>query len=212
MASGVDLSSAMTPSETTKTLHRLTNPKKIQDFLNGFTKKSASEECIVRSPKVVLESGTANCMEGALLACAALLLDGEQALLLDLKVGVRNHNDVDHVVALFKRNGCYGAISRTSHAVLRYREPVYATVRELALSYFHEYFTDDGRKTLRSFSDPFDVVKAFGTEWIESDDDLYLMAVALDDSPHHDILTPDMMRNLRPADDIEIRAGKIVEG
>ena len=201
----------MNSTETTKSLKRLTSPKKIQDFLNGFERKSSREERIVRSPKAVLESGTANCMEGALLACAALLLNGEKALLLDLKVSARNTNDVDHVVALFKRNGCYGAISRTSHAVLRYREPVYATVRELALSYFHEYFTDDGKKTLRSFSDPFDVVAAFGTEWIESDEDIYMMAVALDDSPHHDILTPDMARNLRLADAIEIEAGKIVE-
>lgn len=192
-------------------LRRLKNPKAIQDFLNTLGKRHSSEAHIVRSPKAVLAAGNANCIEGALVACAALLAIGEKALLLDLKVGAKNTKDVDHVVALFKKDGYYGALSKTSHAVLRYREPIYKSVRELALSYFHEYFTDDGKKTLRSYSDPFDVVKNCGTSWIESDEDLYELAAALDDATHHDILTPAMARNLRPADPIEIAAGKLVE-
>lgn len=192
-------------------LRRLNSPKAIQDFLNTLGKRPLNEPKIVRSPKAVLAAGTANCIEGALVACAALLSAGERPFLLDLKVGTRNTHDVDHVVTIFKKNGCYGALSRTSHAVLRYREPVYKSVRELAMSYFHEYFTDDGKKTLRSYSDPFDVVKNCGTDWIESDEDLYELAAALDESPHHDILTPAMVRNLRLADPIEIQAGKIIE-
>lgn len=192
-------------------IKKLRSPQAIQDFLNTLGKKNPQEPIIVRSPKAALAAGNANCIEGALIACAALLASGEKARLLDLKVGARNTKDVDHVVALFKRGGRYGAISKTSHAVLRYREPVYESVRELAMSYFHEYFTDDGKKTLRSYSDPFDVTKAFGTHWIESEKDLYELAVALDESPHHDILTPAMVRALRPADAIEIAAGKLVE-
>ncbi len=131
--------------------------------------------------------------------------------MLDLKVGKRNTKDEDHVVALFSAHGRYGAISKTSHAVLRYREPVYKTIRELAMSYFHEYFTDDGKKTLRSFSKPFDIEKHFGTDWIDSAEDLYEIAVALDEHPHEDILSPKMAKGLRLADPIEIKAGKIVE-
>lgn len=203
----------MTPphADILKKLRPLKDPKKIQDFLNGLGRRTGKEKHIVRSPKAVLEEGTANCIEGALVAAAALLMHGERALLLDLKVGARNTKDVDHVVALFERDGHYGAISKTSHAVLRYREPVYESVRELALSYFHEYFTDDGKKTLRSYSEPFDISAHFGTSWVTSDEDLYLLAVALDDSPHHSILSPKAVRNLRLADPIEIQAGKIIE-
>jgi hypothetical protein len=193
------------------TLTALSSPKKIQDFLNTLGKRSLSEKHIVRSPETVLQDRTATCMEGALLAAAALMQAGNKPLLLDLKVGSRNTNDVDHVVALFMKDSCYGALSRTSHAVLRYREPVYRSIRELAMSYFHEYFTDDGKKTLRSFSKPFDIAKHFGTDWITSKEDLYLIAVALDDSPHEDILTKEMIKGLRLADPIEIEAGKLVE-
>ena len=166
---------------------------------------------IVRSPLKAIEAGEASCMEGALIAAAALAYHGAPALLLDLKVAPDNIRDTDHVVTLFKWQGCYGAISKTSHAVLRYREPAYKTLRELVMSYFHEYFLDDGIKALRSHSKPFDVIKAFGTTWIESDDDLYEIACALDDSPHADVLPKGLVRRLRKADAIEIEAGRLKE-
>ena len=95
--------------------------------------------------------------------------------------------------------------------MLRYREPVYLTVRELAMSYFHEYFTDDGTKTLRSFSKPFDVEKTFGAEWVNSGEDLFEIACALDDSPHTEIAPAVAMRKLRKADPVEIEMGKVLE-
>ncbi len=191
----------------------LNSPKKIQDFLNTFNQKPEEKNGhIVRSPRTVLQTRTANCMEGALLAATILQFHGEKPLLLDLKVADTNNKDVDHVVALFEMDGHYGAISRTSHAVLRYREPIYKTLRELVLSYFHEYFTNsDGKKTLRSYSKPFDVSKRFGTRWITTEHDIFEIAVALDESPHFEILTKKMERNLRRADPIEIEAGKLVE-
>ena len=192
-------------------LRSLDTPQKIQDFLNTLATREQSGGRIVRSPKTVLHDNRATCMEGALFAAAALARAGKRPLLLDLKVADSNTDDVDHVVALFRQNGSWGAISKTSHAVLRYREPIYKTIRELALSYFHEYFTDDGKKTLRHFSEPFDIEEHFGTDWIESGKDLYEIACALDDFPHHDILTPDMEKNLRLADAIEIEAGKLKE-
>ena len=194
-----------------KLFQKLTNPKKIQDFINTLKKRTDFSGHIVRSPRITLAAGDATCIEGALVAAYALMRLGEKPLLLDLKVGARNENDVDHVVALFKKDGYWGAISKTSHAVLRYREPIYKSIRELALSYFHEYFTDDGKKTLRSFSEPFDVRKHFGTAWAENDEDLFEIAVAIDESPHTMILTPNMERNLRRADSIEISAGKLTD-
>lgn len=189
----------------------LTTPTKIQSFLNSLGKKPSKDTHIVRSPRAVIKNGNANCMEGALLALALLHTHGIETYLLDLKVGERNTQDVDHVVTLFKNGDHWGAISKTSHSVLRYREPIYASVRELAISYFHEYFTDDGKKNLRSFSEPFDVLKRFGIEWVTSGEDLYEIAALLDESPHTKILTKQMERGLRRADPLEIEAGKLEE-
>lgn len=187
---------------------KLNTPAKIQDFINklppNFEKKG--ETC--SSPRVTLTRGTAHCLEGAYLAAAILLFHGERPLLLDLK---SSKKDFDHVVALFKYDGNWGAISKTNHAVLRYREPVYKSVRELAMSYFHEYFTNsDGKKTLKSFSYPFNL-KKFGTKWITEKDDLWEIGALLDDSLHVEIISKKTSRNLRKADPIEIRAGKLIE-
>jgi hypothetical protein len=146
-------------------------------------------------------------MEGALLAAAILWYHGEKPLLLDLKT---TNDDQDHVVALFKQNGCFGAISKTNHGVLRYREPIFKTVRELALSYFSEYFLHDGRKTLRSYSQPFDLSK-LDPSWLISDKDLWNMVKMLDKSPHTALLTTKQIKNLRLAEPVEIAAGKVVE-
>jgi hypothetical protein len=149
-----------------------------------------------------------HCLEGALIAALALWVQGEPALLLDLKT---NGRDADHVVTLYKRNGYWGAISKTNHASLRFRDPVYKTLRELALSYFHEYFLDtNGKKVLRSFSNPFNL-KRINTSWITTDEDLHAIAEAIDTSPHHTLVPKKNIRCIRPADSMERKAGKILE-
>ncbi|MBI2057456.1 MAG: hypothetical protein HYT63_00510 [Candidatus Yanofskybacteria bacterium] len=198
-------------SEELVIFYRLSTPKKIQDFLEklpiNFEKKG--DTCM--SPRRILREKKAHCMEGALFAATALWFHGQKPLLLDLK---SVDHDFDHVVALFKNppagGGKWGAISKTNHAVLRYREPVYRDVRELAMSFFHEYFTDDGKKTMRSFSRPFNLQK-FGYNWITSEKDLWEIADALDASKHYPILTKKTLAGLRKADLVEIKAGKITQ-
>ena len=152
-----------------RTLQRLNTPVRIQDFLETIPYSFDHGRDMLRSPRRVLHEHTAHCIEGALLAVAALWVNGARPLLLDVRA---TPDDLDHVVALFRSHGYWGAISKTNHAVLRFREPVYRTVRELAMSYFHEYFLDDGRKTMRDYSDPFDVGRRFGYEWLTTEDDL----------------------------------------
>jgi len=194
-----------------KIFNKLSTPQKAQDYINTIPMRHDENEPIVRSPLHTIHAHEASCIEGAMLACTILAYHGYDTYLLDLKVDVRNTADCDHVVALFKKDGYVGAISKTTHAVLRYREPIYKSVRELAMTYFHEYFLDNGKKTLRSFSNRFDIFKKFGYNWIGSERDLYEIACALDNSPHTTILSPSMIRNLRNADPIEIAAGKIKE-
>lgn len=180
-------------------LKKLNSPRKIQDYLNKLPfnreKKGETYMSVGRS----LKAGTVHCFEGALVAAAALWIHGERPFLVDFKTV---KEDEDHVVVLFRRGGGWGAISKTNHAVLRYREPVYRDLRELAMSYFHEYFMTDGFKTLRTYSKPFDLSKK-GTHWLTSSNDLIDMVNELEFSPHIKILTPAQVRNLRKADKIE---------
>jgi hypothetical protein len=196
----------LTPDEL-RILRRLNTPRRIQDFLETLRYSHDHGRDMLRSPRRVLRERTAHCIEGALLAAAAFWLNGGRPLLLDLRSAP---DDLDHVIAPFRRHGSWGAVSKTNHAVLRYREPVYRTVRELAVSFFHEYFLDDGRKTMRDYSAPYDLVRRHGTGWLTSEDDLWHIAESLDASPHRSLLGGAQRRELRLADPVEIRAGKLV--
>jgi hypothetical protein len=190
-----------------RVLRKLDRPHKVQDFLNRIpvNKERGRETCT--SPLLTLRRNKAHCMEGALLAALALWMHGHRPLILDLKT---TDADVDHLVALFRVNGCWGGITKTNHAVLRYREPIYRNVRELAVSYFHEYFMNDGAKTLRLYSEPFDLRKWNGN-WTTADDDLWDLEKAIDRSPHHELISRKQIAGLRKADAIEIKAGKLTE-
>ncbi len=194
--------------QETKLFQKLSTPEKIQDFLDtlpfNFEKRGETH----MSPRWALGAKKAHCIEGALIAAAALWVHGEQPLLLDL---IAKRPDDDHVVALYKKNGYWGAISKTNHACLRFRDPLYKNVRELALSYFHEWFMNDtGEKTLRSYSTPLNL-KKFGGDWITSEKELWWLDKELNTLPHHTLIPKGNERFVRKADSIEIRAGKIVE-
>lgn len=196
-----------------KLLKALSTPAKIQDYLDSLAINfSEADPCLC--PRQVIQQRTAHCMEGALFAAAALWFHGHPPLLLDLTT---TPNDEDHVVAVFSlgkgKNKRWGAISKTNHAVLRYREPVYKTIRELAMSYFHEYFLDNGQKTLRSYSKPFDLSrpKIMKLNWLTSQEGIMDIIQTMADSSHVEILNRQQIKDLRKSDKIEIDAGKIVE-
>ncbi|HWA32471.1 MAG TPA: hypothetical protein VG694_03410 [Candidatus Paceibacterota bacterium] len=189
-------------------LVRLDTPAKVQDFLNSLKFNFEERGETLRSPLAVLRSGKAHCMEGALLAAYALSLHGHKPLILHLKA---QKEDYDHVIAPFRLDGRWGAISKTNHAVLRYREPVYKNIRELVMSYFHEYFLNhNGKKTLRQYSEPFNL-KIFGKDWPVSEKNLWQIDRALDRVKHHRIAPARSLRRLRSADKVEIKAGAIQE-
>ncbi len=196
-------------SSERRIFYKLNSPSKIQDFANSleFNFEKNGETC--QSPRRVLKSKKAHCMEGALLAAAILEFHGHPPLVMDLR-SVKPHDD-DHVVAVFKAYGCFGAISKTNHGVLRYREPVYRTLRELAVSYFHEYFLDNGQKTLREYSDLFNLRFFDSINWHTSDEELFAIPKHLDKIRHRKILSEKQIKNLRKADGVEILAGKITE-
>jgi hypothetical protein len=194
--------------EDIKLFKKLNTPAKIQDFLNSIPinyEKNGVDT--VKSPVRVMRVNSAHCIEGALLGAYILSLHGYKPLVLHLKASKK---DLDHVIAPFKENGYWGALSKTNHAVLRYREPVYESIRELVMSYFHEYFIDDGLKTLREYSDPLDL-SIFNKDWMLEEKDLWGIDEELDKIKHHNIAPKENLSKFRKADDIEIEAGKIVE-
>lgn len=193
-----------------KLFKKLNTPAKIQDFLEGLKVnfESGGETC--HSPRSVLKHKAAHCMEGAMLAAAVLEFHGHKPLVLDLR-SIKKPYDDDHVVAVFKQFGCFGAISKSNHAVLRYREPVYKNIRELVLSYFHEYFTHDGNKTLREYSAPMDLNRFNKLNWRTTEKDLFQIPQCLDQVRHYSILTAPQIKNLRKADKVEVKAGKITQ-
>lgn len=185
---------------------KLSTPQKIQDYLDSLTINFEKKGETLYSPRMVIQKKTAHCMEGALFAAAVLWFHGARPLLLDLKT---TKDDFEHVVALFRQHGRWGAISKTNHATIRYREPVYRSFHELAMSYFHEYFPNTGKKVMRSYSAPFDLRRYKDRSWITNEEDLWFISRDLDRVKHFPILPRGI--KLRKADQIEIEAGKLRE-
>ena len=186
-------------------LKRLDSPAKIQNFLDTLPINFETSGETYMSVRRTLAAGTAHCFEGALLAAAALSYHGRPALILDLRT---LPSDEDHVVALFQEDGYWGAISKTNHPVLRYRDAIYSTLRELALSYFHEYtYPLTGKKTLREFSSrPFDLSRHDPSTWVTADEDLFWLVDLVDEAKHVAIASKKALRKLRTAGTFEMAA------
>jgi hypothetical protein len=187
-------------------LRSLRTPARIQWFLDeeiGYNKEPEGATC--RSVRRVLRDRTAHCVEGALLAAAALSVQGHPPLLVDLEA-VR---DDDHVLAVYRNNGAWGAVAKSNYAGLRFREPVYRSVRELVLSYFEHYYNLKGEKTLRAYSRPVRVDRMNGAGWLTSEDDVWEVPERLCTIPHYRVLTPAMERELSRMDRRLFEAGLV---
>jgi hypothetical protein len=207
------LSSLLSPAER-RVIAKLHSPKKIQDYLEALPQNFPSSREGILPPAQVLAQNRAHCIEGAVLAATSLAYHGREPFLLDLQAA---DDDDDHVVALFKEGGYWGAISKTNHPVLRWRDPIYKTVRELVMTYFHEYFLWKesrgklmGKKTLRNYSKPFDL-RRYKPEQIWNVKDLDWLAEDLDASPHFPLVPKAMQNHLRPATRIETLAMEMTE-
>jgi len=185
-----------------RVLQRLDTPRKIQAFVHGLRQNFELCGDTCRPVGVVLRSRRAHCIEGAMLAAAALWVHGEPPLLLDM----RAERDYDHVVALFRRNGRWGAISKTNGVGLRWRDPVYRSLRELAMSYFHEYTNRRDHKTLREYSVPFDLRRIDTAIWASGTKHAWPVPEALDALRHFRLVNGRELRTVVRRDPFERRA------
>lgn len=185
-------------------LQRLSSPEKIQQFLDYEIRyHKGGETC--RSPRRVLRDRLAQCMEGALFAAAALRFHGHPPLIVDLEA-VR---DDDHILAVFKDYGHWGAIAKSNYTGLRFREPVYRTLRELVMSYYEHYYNRTGEKTLRTYSRPVNLSRFDYLNWMTAEEDLWVIPEYLYTIAHTPILRPELERKRRRIDRRLYEAGLV---
>jgi len=185
------------------TLRRLDRPDKVQSYLDGLTYNIERDRDTVRSPRRVMRDRTAHCAEGAFLAAAAFRVQGRPPLLVDLEA-VR---DDDHVLAVYRDRGLWGAVATSKFAGLRYREPVYRTVRELVLSYFEHYYNWDGERTLRAYSRPVSLARFDSIGWMTAEEDLWPLVEHLTAIRHTPLIPPAAARRLVRLDKRSYEAG-----
>jgi len=179
-------------------MQRFKRPSEIQTFLNRLRYRNAAG---ARSPLVVEQMRMANCFDGAVYAAAALETLGYPPLIVDLMA----KNDDDHVIAVY-RSGGWGAVAKSNTTSLQSREPVYRSMRELAMSYFDGYFNTDGYKSLRSYSVPVDLRSFDSILWRTTNEDLDTIEIRLNTVRHYPLITKSMERKLAKAEPIVMRA------
>jgi len=193
---------ALTPTERQQ-VNRLTTPAKIQAFLDDIP-YSAEER--YRSPLTVLRERCGHCFDGALFAAAMLRRLGHKPRIIDL---LPNARDDDHVLALFQRDGLWGALAKSNFAGLRYREPIHRTLRELVLSYFEQYYNIQGEKTLRGYTVPLNLAAYDRVDWMTSDARLDDIGVRLGQIRTVKLLTPRQVAALVRVDQRSYDAGML---
>src|SRR5436305_107221 len=187
-----------TPSEL-RTLRALKTPAGIQKFLDEL---SYNLSYTARSPKKVLHDRTASCLEGGIFAAAALRVLGFPPLIFDLEA----EQDTDHVIAIFKARGHWGAVAKSNFTGCRYREPVYRSLRELAMSYFNIYFNLRGERTLRRYSRPVNLARFDRQNWMTTEKPIWFIAEYLCEIPHFRLLKRGLEKNLTRVDSRTFKA------
>ena len=184
-----------------RTLRSLNTPAKIQKFIDALTYQYANT---AGSPQRVLRERAGHCLEGALLAAAAFRMNGRPPLVMDLE-GVR---DDDHVVALYHERGLWGAVAKSNYAGLRFRAPVYRTLRELAMSYFEHYYNLRGERTLRAYSVAVNLARLDSKHWMTSEEEVWCVPEALIAARHFELFPDKVARELPRLDRRSFEAGK----
>ena len=183
-----------------RTLRALKTPSQIQKFIDALQYQYANT---AMSPQRVLRERKGHCMEGALVAAAALRFNGHPPLLMDLEAV---HDD-DHVIALYCERGLWGSIAKSNFAGLRFRAPVYRTLRELAISYFENCYNLRGERTLRSYSVAVNLARLDSQHWMTSEEDVWCVPELLIAARHFPIVPDKVARDLPRLDRRSFEAG-----
>ena len=187
-----------TPEELRK-LRTLKDPYGIQRLLDDMPYHLANTAW---SPRRVLREGISHCMEGAIFAAAALRANGHPPLIVDFEA----EHDTDHVLAVYRVKGLWGAVAKSNYTGCRYREPVYRSLRELAMSYFNIYFNMRRERSLRTFSRPVNLARFDGQQWMTTEKPIWFIVYHLLDIPHYKLLPRGASKRLHRVDERTFRA------
>lgn len=193
--------SEFTPKEL-RFLRSLKTPAGIQKFLNDAPYHLATTSW---SPRLVIRERTAHCLEGAIFAAAALRALGFPPLVFDLEA----ERDTDHVVAIYQVRGHWGAIAKSNYTGCRWRDPVFRSLRELAMSYFDVYFNLRGERSLRTYSQPVNLARFDRRHWMTHEGSVWFIAEHLLHISHTPLLKPWMAKNLARLDERSFQAGTL---
>ncbi|HEV8471000.1 MAG TPA: hypothetical protein VGR46_15480 [Candidatus Limnocylindria bacterium] len=177
-------------------LRRLNTPERIQDFLDRLPYNTEPDGDTLRSPRRVLRDRTAHCAEAAFFAAAAFRVNGRPPLLVDLEA----EDDDDHVLAVYRERGLWGSVASSKFSGLRFRTPVYRTVRELVMSYFEAYFNWDGDRSLRAYSRPLSLARFDRIGWMTAEEDLWPVVEFLAKAKHTKLIPAAVARRLTRVD------------
>ncbi len=186
--------------EEEELLKGFADPWAIQVYLDAI---DYNPDYVCRSPRWVMRKRSAHCFEGALFAAAALDYLGYKPTIVDMKA----YNDDDHVIAVFREGRFWGAVAKSNFTSLRYREPVYLSLRELIMSYFDFFFNTNGEKSLRSYSKPFDLTVFNNRNWATTDEDLEYIGDKIESLYHYPVVTETQVKKLKIAGDYMLKAG-----
>lgn len=201
------LHALLTPAEH-RLFARLDTPQKIQTYLDRTPVNFGRLGDTAMSPRRMLKERMAHCTEGAFFAAAVLAYHGRETWLMDIQSLPSDH---DHVVTLFRERGLWGAISKTNHAILRWRDPIYRSPRELAMSYAHEYCLPGGKKSMMAYSRPFSLQRYKPERWVIVEEDLDWLLLDLDLSPHVPVAPKAAMRRRMRSTKVELKSQEVVE-
>jgi len=189
--------------EETALLRSLRTPEKVQAYLDGLAYNVEPDGETLRSPRRVIRDRTAHCAEGAFFAAAAFRVNGRPPLIVDLE-SVR---DDDHILAAYRDRDLWGAVATSKFAGLRFRAPVYRTVRELVMSYFEDYYNWDGERTLRAYSRPVSLARFDRISWMTAEEDLWPIVEYLSVARHTPLLPATVARALPRLDTRSYESG-----
>lgn len=187
----------------TRVLRGLSTPAKVQRYLDDLTYNVEPHGDTVRSPRRVMRDRTAHCAEGAFLAAAAFRLHGRPPLLVDLEAD----RDDDHVLAVYRDRGLWGSVATSKFSGLRFRAPVYRTIRELVMSYFEDYFNWGGERSLRAYSRPLSLARFDRLGWMIAEEDLWPVVEWLAVAHHRAVIGPATAKRLSRVDRRSYQAG-----
>jgi hypothetical protein len=100
-------------------------------------------------------------------------------------------------------------VAKSNFVGLRYREPVYRSLRELVISYFNDFYNLNGVKSLRYYTRPLKLSAFTRLDWMVSDAGADAIERRLLQLRRIPLLLPDIAASLSPVDALSYKAGML---